>query len=227
MVVNKKAAAKNAARFSAARKLALAGVSKAAFNSGTARNAVIAATFSAAGKKPVLALYRAIKLELQIGFMAAALARKGDNRAEATLIEHCRSRLTEYAGFGGTAKLKAGQKGRRTKAEEDAYGSARVLVSGVFKDAGVIVPETRGGDTSKTRGANTKPKAKAAKQAANENEKPIVRRYKGKAELIQYATVQAAALLATVNRNAKFAPNELKTAIQDFATAVKALAATE
>lgn len=226
MAVNKKAAAKNVARFTAARKLALAGVSKAAFHSGTARNAVIAATFGAAGKKPTLTLYRAIKLELQVGFMAAALARKGDNRAATDLIEHCRSRLTDYAGFGGKGKLKTGQKGRRTKAEEDAYASARVLVSGVFKDAGVTVPETRGGDTSGTRGANTKPKAKTVKAAKAANDaQPVVKRYKDKPALIQYAAIQAAALLSTVNRNAAIAPIELKSAIQDFAAAIKKLQA--
>lgn len=215
----------NAARFTAAKKAALAGVSRAAFNSGTARNAVIAATYSACGKKPVLSLYGAVKLELQIGFMGAYLARKGDNRPEADLIEHCRSRLTEYAGHGGKGKLKAGQKGRRTKVEEDAYASARVLVSGVFKDAGVTVPETRGGDTSKTRGANTKPKAKAAAPKAANDSKPVIRRFKDKPGLIEYANIQAVALMGTINRNAAIAPIELKSAVQDFAAAVKKLSA--
>lgn len=222
-MANKNAKA-TAARLTAAKKAALAGVSKAAFNSGTARNAVVAATFAACGKKPVASLYKSVKLELQIGFMGAYLARKGDNRSEVELIEHCRSRLTEYAGHGGKGKLKAGQKGRRTKMEEDAYASARVLVSGVFKDAGVAVPEARGGDTSKTRGANTKPKAKATAKTANPD-KPVIRRLKDKPALIQYAQIQAAALLGTVNRNAAIAPIELKSAVQDFAEAVKKLVA--
>lgn len=221
MSANKTKSIVRAPKFNAARKAALAGVSKAAFNSGVARSAVIDATAAACGRAPVLSLYNAVKLELQIGFMAAYLARKGDNRAEPVLIEHCRSRLVEYAGFGGSAKLKAGQKGRRTKLEEDGYGSARVLVSSVMKDAGVKVPEARGGDTSKTRGANVKPKAAASKPA--NDAKPAVRRYKSKEQLIEYAGIQAAAMLSTMNRNAAIAPIALKTAVQDFAAAIKKL----
>lgn len=222
--INKK---RNAARFGAARMAALAHVSRAAFGSGVARSAVIAACFAACGKSPVLSLYGAVKLELQVGFMAAALARKGDNRGEVALIAHCRTRLSSYAGFGGKGKVKTGQLGRRTKEEEEAYASARVLVSGVFRDAGVKIPETRGGDTSKTRGARAGQVKKAAKSNVVDiaSAKPAVRRYKTAPQLIEYAGIQAAALLANVNRNAAIAPIGLKNAVQDFHAAIKALPA--
>jgi hypothetical protein len=225
MSINKKNARKASLKAStvltAARKTALAGVRKAAFGSGQARNVVVASTRAACGPRPVLALYTAAKLELQIGFMAAALARKGDNREPETLMEHCRTRLTKYAGFGGKQKLAKGQLGRRTKDEELAYGTARVQTSGVFKDAGVTVADKRGGNTASTR--KPRPAAKAtAKQAANDA-KPVVRKYKGKDELVRYAGIQAAALLATVNRNAAIAPVELKSAVQDFHAAIKKL----
>lgn len=209
-------------RLTAARTTALAGVRTSAFNAGVSRSAVIAAVASACGKKPIMALYTAAKLELQIGFMAAAMARKGDNRPGETLMGHCRDRLANYGGFGGTAKLRAGQKGRRTKIEEDAYGSARVSCSSIFKDAGVTLPESRGGDTSKTRAA--RPAAKATAKVAANDGKPVVRSFKDKAALIGYARIQGAAMLATLNKNARIAPNELKSAVQDFNAAIAKLA---
>ena len=211
--------------FGEAKQIALAGVRKAAFASGVSRNAVVQATAAALGKKPVLALYNAGKLELQIGFMAAALARKGDNRPGDVLMAHCRERIMNYAGATGTGKLKADQKGRRTKDEEAAYGSARVQVSGIMKDAGVIVPEPRGGDTSSTRQPRPAVKAtgKAAAKAANDA-KPAVHRFKDKAALLSYLTLQGAAMLATLNRSATAAPIEAKSAVQDFVARIKAIA---
>lgn len=221
MSVNKKNSKPTAsAKFSAARKASLAGVRRAAFNSGTSRNAVIAATSAALGRSPVVALYVAGKLELQIGFMAAALARKGDNRPDETLMEHCRDRLTNYQGFGGKQKLRKGMKGRRTKAEEEAYGSARVLVSGIMKEAGVRVPESRGGDTSKTRSARPAAKATSKQAQAANDTKPAVHRFGSKEKVVAYLQQHGAAMLATVNRSAKFVPIEAKSAVQDFVTAI-------
>lgn len=217
-------ARKSTARILATRRAALANVRQSAFASGVSRSAVLAATFAACGAKPVLALYQGARLELQIGFMGAALARKGDNRAPDELMEHCRSRIVEYAGFGGTGSIRKDQKGRRTKDEEAAFGSARVLVSGIMKDAGVTVPEARGGDNSKTR--TPRPAAKASKgkaPAANENGAPAVLRFKTAPEVVARCNVLAAALLATVNRNAAHAPNELKTIVQDVVARLKAI----
>lgn len=212
-------------KLSAARRANLAAVRTAAFTSGTSRNAVLAATLAACGRSPIMSLYAAARQELQIGFMAAALARKGDNREPTVLMDHSRERLDSFQGFGGKGKLRTGMKGRRTKQEEEAYASARVLVSGVFRDAGVKVPETRGGDTSQTRkGAAARKGAKVTAKAANDS-KPVIRRFAGKPALLEHFGVQAAALLANVNRNAAIAPIELKSAVQDFAARIKAIAA--
>lgn len=223
MRLNKKNARKPVnAKLSAARRASLSAVRRAAFQSGTSRNAVVAATFAALGKRPVLTLYVAGKLELQIGLMAAALARKGNNAEPEKLMEHCRDRLSNYQGFGGKAKLKNGMKGRRTRDEEEAYASARVQVSSIMKDAGVTVPETRGGNTAKTR----KPRAgtvKANAKAANDA-KPAVRKYQDKAALVAYLTLQGKAMLATLNKNAKIAPIEAKSAVQDFNASLAKLA---
>lgn len=215
---------KAAPRILAARKAALAGVRTAAFNSGTSRAAVVAATRAALGAKPVIVLYQAGKLELQIGFMAAALAAKGDNREPAVIMDNCRDLLLHYQGFGGKEKLRNGMKGRRTKEQELAYGSARVSVSAIMRDAGVKVPESRGGDTSKTR--KPRPASKAtAKAAAEPNARKASPKFKTKAELLAYCQLQHAAMLATLNRNAAMAPIELKTAVQDFGAALKKIKA--
>lgn len=224
MSVNKKPTARKARTrlLSSAAKAALAGCRKAAFQSGASRNAVIAAVSAALGRKPVLTLYNAGKLELQIGFMAAALARKGDNREPEALMAHCRDRLTLYAGFGGKGKLKQGQKGRRTREEEEAYASARVQVSGIMRDAKVNVPEARGGNTASTR----KPRAgaKATKGKPANDTKPVTRKYADKAALVAYLALQGKAMLTTLNKNAKIAPIELKSAVQDFNAALAKLA---
>lgn len=214
--------ARKARAFTAAQSSNLKAVRTAAFQSGTSRNAVVAATFNALGRKPVLTLYNAGKLELQIGFMAAALARKGDNREPDALMSHCRDRLTNYGGFGGTAKLRKGLKGRRTKDEEQAYSSARVQVTGIMKDAGVNVPETRGGNTANTRKPNAgkgAAKSKANAKAAANDSRPVTIKAKTAEQFVQYALIQAKALQASLNRSAGVVPQSLGAAVNAFVTA--------
>lgn len=220
MSVNKKKARKPVA-LNKAQQTAMAGVTHAAFNAGQAREQAIATTAAALGKRPGLALYNAGKLALQVGFMAAALARKGDNRPTGELLKHCHSRLTEYAG-ATAAKVGKSQKGRRTAAEEAAYGSARVQVTGIMKAAGVTVPGgTGGGDTSKTRNASAKAKAKAK---AKPETRPVARTFKSADSLVEYALIQAKALQGTWNKSAKVGPARLGKAIAAFTTEVMAVA---
>lgn len=203
-----------ALRNTAARIANLTNVRKAAFNSGTSRNALLTATFAALGAKPVLALYNATRGELVVGLMAAYLVRKGSNVEPEALMADCRKKVTDYQGHGGTAKLRPGSLGRRSKLEEDAYASARVLVSGVMKDSRVTVPVKSG-----TGSSGRKPQPSKAK-AANDT-KPVVRKYADKAALVAYLALQGSAMLATINKNAKLAPNEAKSAVQDFVAAIK------
>jgi hypothetical protein len=155
--------------------------------------------------------------------MAAALVRKGDNREPDALFAHCLDRLTNYGGANGTGKLPKTLKGRRTAIEEAAYGSARVQVSAIMKEAGVTVPEARGGNTSNSRkpragAGNAKAKGKA-KSAANDT-KPVTIKAKTGEEFVRYALIQAKALQASLNRSAKAGvPSDLGTAINAFVTA--------
>ena len=227
MPVNKKSAKRAyALRLTDARKANLASARRAAFNAGTSRNTLLAAIFAACGKRPVLTLSDAVRLEVVIGLMASALARGGDNRPEAVLMEHCRSRLTHYQGHGGKGKLRAGMKGRRTAAEEAAYLSARVQWSGLAKDAGVILPVKSGSTSSgrpKGKGAG---KSSAKAKAANDS-KPIVRTFKSADRMVEYALIQAKAMQGTLNKSAAHCPARLGKAINAFVSEVLAIAKGE
>jgi hypothetical protein len=202
-------------------------VSSAAFNSGEARARLLATVADVCGKKPTLSLYNSVKLAAVVGFMASALARKGDNRTEEALIAHCRDRVLNYQGASGKGKLRAGQKGRRTQTEEDAYASARVLSSRIFADAGVTVPEARGGDRSKTGKAAENKKGATGKQTPKKdaaNDKPAVRTFKAPEKMVAYALIQGKAMQATLNRSAAHTPERLGTAINHFLSEVIAVA---
>lgn len=202
---------------------AVAKVESAAFNAGEARGKLLASVFAACGAKPNLTLYNTVKLGAVVGFMASALARGGDNRTEQVLRAHCRERILHYQGANGTGKLRKGQKGRRTETEEKAYGSARVLSSRLFADAGVTVPEARGGDRSNTgKAAATKANAKNAKTETST--KPAVRTFKSAEKMIEYALIQAKAMQSTLNKSAGVCPARLGEAINHFFSEVVAAA---
>lgn len=215
MSVNKKKARRRAFNLTAARRETLATARHAAFTSGVSRNALCAAIRNACGTRPVLALADAVRFEVVLGLMAAALARQGDNRPEAMLTEHCRVRLTKYQGHGGKQKLRKGMLGRRTKAEEDAYASARVQWSKLCSDAGVKLP-TKSGSNSSGR----KPRPSANAKPANDT-RPVARKFADKAALLTAYRREGQAMLTGINKNAALAPNELKSAVQDFIAALK------
>lgn len=223
MAINKKNARRsNVLAMTKARKENLASCRRAAFNAGTSRNALVAAIKAACGSRPVQTLSDAVRFETVLGLMGAALARKGDNRPEAALTEHCRIRLTKYQAHGGKGKLKPKMLGRRTKVEEEAYASARVQWSKLCSDAGVKLP-TKSGSNSTGRKPNPARKATNAKKAANDT-RPVSRKFANKAALVTAFKTEAAAMLVAINKNAALAPNELKSAVQDFKAAIDKLA---
>lgn len=216
----------NAKERASAQAVAVARVESAAFSAGESRARLLSEVFTSCGAKPNLTLYNAVKLGAVVGFMASALARKGDNRTEQVLRSHCRDRIANYQGATGKGKLRNGQKGRRTQTEEDAYASARVLSSRLFGDAGVKVPEARGGDRSKTgkagaaKGTNS-PSAKA--KAANDS-KPAIRKFTSPERMVEYALIQGKAMQGTLNKSAGITPGRLGTAINAFLNEVLAVA---
>jgi hypothetical protein len=189
----------NATEKKAAIAAATASVQSAAFNAGTSRNVLLNALFAACGAKPKLALFNAVSRAVVVGYMAAALARKGDNRPEATILAHCVDRLDNYQGAGGTAPLRSGMKGRRTDAEEAAYVSARNLTSRAFADAGVTVPTKSGKASGKGKAKGTTSKATKGNKA-EASDKPAVRTFKNAEELCAYALIQAKAMQATLSQ---------------------------
>jgi hypothetical protein len=205
---------------------AMSTVEKRAFAAGEGRAALLASVANACGPRPNLALYERVRLAVCVGYMASALARKGDNRPEGTLLKHCRERITVYAGHGGTGKLRKGQKGRRTEVEEAAYTSARNLVSRVMADAGVKVPTKSGSNSNSKAKAAAKKGAtgkRTEKKAANDGA-PAIRKF-GKAEaFVQYALIQGKALQGSLNKSAACVPSRAGEAINHFLTEMLAVA---
>lgn len=202
------------------RKAALATVSHTAFVSGTSTQAAADAIRDACGPKPNVTLYNHVREAFVVARMAASLPAQGDE-TEAQRIAHALKLLTKYQGFGGKAKLRDGMLGRRSKAQENAYGAARVAFSGICKLAGVAVPNSQGGgDTSKTRRKPQPAKKATAKSAANSN-RPLSPKVRTGAEGVKYIQTQAKALAAFWAKNAKLdMPAEYGRAITAFHQAV-------
>ena len=209
---------------------AISTVESRAFNAGEARAALLASVASACGAKPNLVLFEKVRLGAVVGFMASALARKGDNRTEQVLRAHCRDRLLNYQGAGGKAPLKSGKKGRRTQEEEDAYSSARTLASRLWADAGVKVPPKSGTNSNTKETVQAKAQAKGKKGATGKradkpanDAKPAVHTFKSPEKVAAYALVQAKAMQSTLNKSAAHAPERLGTAINHFLSEVLAV----
>lgn len=216
------------AQLLAATNAAVAKVETAAFASGESRARLVSAVLAACGNKPNLVLFEKVRLGVVVGYMASALARKGDNRTEEELRAHCRDRLLHYQGATGSAKLRDGMKGRRTQVEEDAYTSARNLASRLWKDAGITVPTKSGSNSNTKDKADAKAKAKGTnattKAKANDNAKPTIRKFASAEKFVEYALIQAKAMQGSLNRSAGIAPGRAGEAINHFFSEMLAVA---
>lgn len=201
--MSKKTANKAASlRMTAIRTEALSTVSHSAFSEGVSQGEAAKAIFAACGAKPVMALYNAVRDTYITARMAAALPAQGDE-TEAQRIASAHVLLTKYQGFTGTAKLREGMLGRRSKVQEDAYGAARYAWSKICGKAGVNVPAgTGGGDTSKTRRPQPGKKATAKKAANNNAKRDLSPKVRTSAEAVKHIQTQAKALAAFVSKNA-------------------------
>jgi hypothetical protein len=189
-----------------------------AFTAGSATSALFRDVLAVCGAAPAKETYNAARLAIQSGAIASYLARKGEPGNRGALIKRGLACITKLAGADGVGELKKGQTGRRTTLEEKAYASARVLCTLAFREAGVTVP---GGGAAKSRTPKPAAKATAKKAAANNNRPAAAPKCKDGPAFAQYVGLQAAALLAAANKNAKVAPPAILSAIQDFAAAVK------
>lgn len=204
---------------------ALGRCESAAFNAGESRARLLSTVSDACGKAPTLVLFEKVRLATVVGYMASALARKGDNRTEQVLRNHCRDRILNYQGANGSGKLRNGQKGRRTQVEEDAYSSARVLVSRLWQDAGVKVP-TKSGVNSNSKAKAAAKKGATGKQTAKPetSDKPIMRKFGSAEKFVEYTLIQAKAMQGSHNKSAAIVPERLGTAINHFLSEVLAVA---
>lgn len=204
---------------------ALGRVETDALTAGTSRSTLLASVYAAAGAKPTLVLFEKVRLAAVVGYMAAALIRKGDNRPVATIRTHCRDRILNYQGANGSGKLRKGQKGRRNQVEEDAYMSARVLCSKLWNDAGVKVPTKSGSNSNSKEKAAAKKTAKGkAAKAEPKSDKPAIRKFRSAEEFVQYALLQGKAMQGSLNKSADVVPGAAGQAINAFYTAMLAVA---
>lgn len=185
-------------------------------NEGTAREVVLQTVRAAYTK----ATADKVRIEYIVGRIAGSrlLPSNGTNPER---IANARVIVTK-AGEKGTATLKKGQS-RRTNAEQRAYDSARVLWSGILRDAGIKTVETRGGSkaTGKRKAQAGKVKAKVQ---ANDN-RPASPKVKTLVALLEYVGIQNKAMNATFTKNAALVPPQLSSALQDFSRVVDKLIA--
>lgn len=219
MAKNNKAAA------IAAMKATAAALTGKAFAASEGEGALVNALKAACGAKPTVEQFSTYRRAIVVGAMASHLAQQGDNRTDKVLFALCVDLLDNYQGATGTAPVRDGMKGRRTKAQEDAYTYGRKVVQRVCERAGVENPEKRGKAGAATKAAaNAKAKAdkeKAAKAQAKEaNDKPVIRTFKKPEPFVEYALVTVKALQATYNRSAA---NVGPVSVSKIADAITAL----
>lgn len=129
----------------------LTACSEAALVAGKATADVAKAVAKALGRNPDMAMFTQVRGATIAGYLAATLS---------CTIEKATA-IMASVGHGAKTKAKAGQ-GRRTKAQETAYASARKMWSRMIDGAGITSPEARGGDNG---GGKASAKAKAKRQA--------------------------------------------------------------
>lgn len=201
MATSKKAAAITAMRATAAT------LTSKAFTASEGEGLLVNALKCACGSKPTVEQFTTFRRAIVIGAMASHLAQSGDNRTDKVLFGLCVDLLDNYQGATGTAPVKEGMKGRRTKAQETAYTYARKVVQRVCERAGVTNPEKRGKTGASTKAVtNAKAKAKAAKAAAKEGTgKLAIRTFKKPEPFVEYALIAAKSLQSTYNKSAAHA----------------------
>lgn len=178
-----------------------------AFQASESEGALVNAVRVACGPKPSVKQFTTYRRAIVIGSMASHLAQQGDNRTDKVLFGLCVDLLDNYQGATGTAPVREGMKGRRTKEQEAAYTYARKVVQRVCERAGVTNPEQRGKAGASTKAAaNAKAKAekdKAAKSAAREgNGKLAIRTFKKPEPFVEYALIAAKSLQSTYTKSA-------------------------
>jgi hypothetical protein len=164
--------------------------------------------------KEEIVYQKSLQREANIGSIKARLMSNGasaDLRAQAIAILDAKGKDT-------TSKLKAGER-RRTPQEEAMYTAARAAWSYALRTGGYKTADKRGGGK---RGANTTPKDKAPAPKPKLTKALLTPKVATGNAYVQHVMMQASALMAFHDKNAKAATPQLSSAIADFAAAVKA-----
>jgi hypothetical protein len=195
-------------RMSATQRTALAGVAIAAFAAGVSEVDLIARVRAAGGNQ------QSVRDEVIVGRIASGTRSLGSNLPDEQLIADGRAIL---AMAGATASRLADGQSRRSPVQEKLYNAARQYWHQLLKRGELVSSDPRAGN-SNAKGRKTSKTAKRAK-AANSN-KPVNPVVRTPAKAIEHVTLQAAALLAFSNKNAKHLPQSFGQAIVGFHTAI-------
>ena len=207
-----------------ARKAALPSLRASAFNAGVTRGELVSRLFALCGATPSPELFGASSLALRVGYMAAALRNKGDNRDQLVLFAHCASAIENRQTKGKAHKA-------MSVGDEQAYSSAKAKLSTLCKDAGVLNPSANSKALAK-RAPGGKP-AKAAKNAKGAVA-PKVPSFTNDNDLRGYIASQRVAMLGVMTKAIVAAAkaktpiqNETSSAIQDALALLAGIAPTK
>lgn len=190
-------------RLSAARKLALANVAPAAFNSGIACAALANAIRAAGGNK------EDVCREAIVGRIAARLP---SNKTQA-------ERIAAAYIIIGKPGLKSDKKDRRTQAEHDVWNAAKVWLSGFLKREGIVSTGKNAGNKNAAKRA-----PKSGQGAIKEAPKPPIEaapRVRTRENGDAFVAQQAAMLLSFHDKNVAILSLDVRGAIVSFHKALE------
>lgn len=217
-------------RGKAAREAAYAQIAPLSFVENQSRSETIVNLRVALGKAPSDDEVAAARREWQIGRVASRLG-KGDMPANVKSTEDrltfARDLVLHYAAppkEGAKArKLRAGQKGRRTVAQQRIVRAADEAWSQIKAELGAGEAQTQAQRNAKKRAPhhNTpQGKAKAKAKDAPTHDALLVKAPTGARDAVGYVDVQAASMLAYANKHAKVIPTDVGQAIHAFRSAM-------
>jgi hypothetical protein len=186
--------------------LNLANLTKHAVLEGTSSHDAAASFKRVCGAKPSKATFAKAREAYVVGRMVAAFINKRDNRDPMLITAACRE---GYALF--VAKKSKEAKGSPMRL---AYGTAKALLTGICKRAGVANPSANAGEGNKGKTGGKPAKAAKTAKGAKTAAVPTITT---DAELRAYVATQRVAMLAVVAKasQGKKLLNETTTAIAD------------
>ena len=168
--------------------------------------------------EPCIKRVQTVQAAFMVGFVAARIA---DNESQAQSCERAEGII---AGVAHDAKVQAGNRVRRTKAQDAILAAGRKAWSRARIDAGLTTGDKREGNKNAKKPGSNKAPTKAPKAS---DMKPSAKLDSPEA-LWEYVAHAADTMEKTVNKaHAKIAPNNLSRLVNEFFIAVRAAMPSE